>query len=305
MRLFILLATASWAMAGVPTDAELLEFVRARGSLERVTPVQVDMAPVVAARCQSDSVLGVNPHEKAKFHTYVNGAAVLPMFDPWGKFPVGSLLLKEKFGSDGASQVFTGMWKREAGYFPELGDWEFFTVDGASSKVLERGKLASCASCHEEKAKGDFVARDYLVPAQLTGGRIILHSSKAKTHGEKLHYEEEQIKNTLGYWTNAADWAEWEFQVTRPGKYDIHLWQGCGTGCGGSEVGIVTAGQTVTFNVEETGHFQNFKERVVGQVNFMETGPQRLEVRVRKMAGPAVMDLRLVVLTPVVSAVEK
>ena len=126
-----------------------------------------------------------------------------------------------------------------------------------------------------------------------------MHSSKAKTHGEKLRYEPEQVKNTLGYWTNPADWAEWEFQVTRPGKYEIHLWQGCGTGCGGSEIGIETAGQTVTSNVEETGHFQNFKERVVGQVNFAETGPQRLEVRVRKMAGPAVMDLRLVVLTPV------
>ena len=61
----------------------------------------------------------------------------------------------------------------------------------------------------------------------------------------------------------------------------------------------MTAGQTVTFNVEETGHFQNFKERVVGQVTFEKPGPQRLEVRVQKMAGPAVMDLQLVVLTPV------
>lgn len=302
MKIFILLATMSWAMAGVPTDAELLQFVRDRGSLERVTPVAVDMAAVVAARGKSHSVLGVNPHEKAKFHTYVNAAAVMPMFDPWGKFPVGSLLVKEKFGSDGTSQLFTGMWKREAGYFPEVGDWEFFTVDGAVTKISERGKLASG---HVGMDKGDYVARDYVVPAQLTGGRIILHSSKAKVHGEKLRYEPEENKNTLGYWTNSADWAEWEFQVIRPGKYEIHLWQGCGTGCGGSEVGIVTAGQTVTFNVEETGHFQNFKERVVGQVNFQKTGPQRLEVRVRKMAGPAVMDLRLVVLTPVVSAVGK
>jgi hypothetical protein len=299
MKLLLLLATSSWALAGAPTDAELLQFIRGRSSLERVTPALVDMAPMVAARCISDPVAAANPHEKAKFYTFANAPAVLPLFDPWGKFPEGSLLVKEKFGGDGKSQLFTGMWKREAGYFPELVDWEFFTVDGASSKVLERGKLVSCASCHEEMAKGDFVSREYLVPAQITGGRIILHSNKAKTHGEKLRYEPEQVKNTLGYWTHAADWAEWEFQVTRPGKYEIHLWQGCGTGCGGSEVGIMTAGQTVTFNVEETGHFQNFRERVVGQVNFAKAGPQRLEVRVRKMAGPAVMDLRLVVLTPV------
>jgi hypothetical protein len=292
MKVVILLFTTLWAAAELPTDAELLESVRGRGTLERVTPVAVDMRPVG----------DVNPHDEGKFHLFVNLPAVLPMFDPWGKFPVGSLLVKEKFDSDGKSRFFTGMWKREAGYLPELGDWEIFTVDGAVTKVLERGKLAIG---HKKMTKGDFVARDYLVPAQITDGRIILHSSHAKTHGEKLRYEPEQNKNTLGYWTNPADWAEWEFQVTRPGKYEIHLWQGCGTGCGGSEVGIVAAGERVDFRVEETGHFQNFKERVVGQVNFVETGPQRLEVRVCKMAGPAVMDLRLVVLTPVVSGVGK
>ena len=305
MKIFVLFITSSWAIAGAPKDEELLQYVRNRSSLERVTPALVDMAPVVAARCKSELVLDPNPHEKAQFYTFANAAAVLPLFDPWGEFPVGSLLVKEKFGSDGKSQLFTGMWKREDGYFPEVGDWEFFTVDGAASKVLERGKVASCASCHQEMTKGDFVSRDYIIPAQITDGRVILHSSKAKAHGEKLHYEEEQIKNTLGYWTNSEDWAEWEFQVNRPGRFDIHLWQGCGKGCGGSEIGIVMAGQTAVFNVEETGHFQNFKERVVGQVNFAETGPQRLEVRVRKMAGPAVMDLRMIVLTPATSEAVK
>lgn len=277
---------------------ELLQFIRDRSALEQVTPERVDMAAVVAADCKIASVSSSNPHEKGQFHLFADAMAVLPLFDPWGKFPVGSLLVKEKFGSDGKSVLFIGMWKREAGYFPERGDWEFFTVDGASTKVLERGKVASV---HHEMGKGDFVARDYLVPAQITSGRIILHSSMAETHGEKLHYEPEEAKNTLGYWTNPADWAEWEFQVSRPGKFEIHLWQGCGTGCGGSEIEIVTAGQSVAFKVEETGHFQNFKERVVGQVSFEKTGLQRLEVRVRKMAGPAVMDLRLVVLTPVIS----
>lgn len=303
--LILLVIISSWSVAGTPTDAELLQYIKGRASLERVTPIAVSMTGVVTVRCGSTAILSLNAHENAEFHAFANTPAVLPLFDPWGKFPIGSLLLKENFMTHGESQFFTGMWKREEGYFPELGDWEFFTVDGAGSKVLERGKLTSCATCHQQMTKGDFVARDYLIPAQITDGRIILHASKAKAHGEKLHYEDEQNKNTLGYWTNPADWIEWEFQVTRPGLLDIHLWQGCGTGCGGSEVEIVTAGQTAIFKVEETGHFQNFKERVVGQVNFAETGPQRLEVRVRKMAGPAVMDLRMIVLTPVISAVGK
>ena len=175
-------------------------------------------------------------------------------------------------------------------------------MDAAAGKVLERGKLKSCASCHGEMEKGDHVARDYIGPAQITDGRIVLHSSKAKTHGEKLRYEEAENKNTLGYWVNSKDWAEWEFQATRTGTFDIHLWQGCGTGSGGSEIAILTAGQMVNFKVEETGHFQNFKERIVGQVKFAETGPQRLEIRALEMPGPAVMDVRLIVLTPVKAA---
>ena len=298
MKAFLLLAMASAALAGAPTDEELLQYVKGRSSLERVTPELVDMAPAVAARCSIEAVLSNNPHQKAKFLTFANGPAVLPLFDPWGKFPEGSLLLKEKFDRDGKTQLFTGMWKREAGYFAELGDWEFFTVDATAGKISERGKLTSCAACHADMEKGDFVARDYLIPAQITDGRIVLHSSEAQAHGEKLHYEEAEKKNTLGYWVNPTDWAEWKFQVARPGTFDIHVWQGCGTGSGGSGIKIVTAGQTSHFTVEETGHFQNFKERVVGQVTFAEAGPQTLEIRALSKPGPAVMDVRLIVLVP-------
>ncbi|OYV06415.1 MAG: hypothetical protein CFE26_06385, partial [Verrucomicrobiales bacterium VVV1] len=54
-----------------------------------------------------------------------------------------------------------------------------------------------------------------------------------------------------------------------------------------------------TFTVEDTGHFQNFKERGIGRVTFKETGPQTLEVRPRSKPGGAVMDLRQVILVPV------
>lgn len=302
MRMLLFLAVSSGAMAAPPTDAELLQFIKGRDKLERVTPAQVDMAPK-AMRCNIDAVLAKdyieNPHLKAKFHTYANGSAALPLFDPWGKFPRGSLLVKEKFSEEGETQLFTGMWKREEGYFPEVGDWEFFTVDATASKVVDRGKLTSCAACHEKMQKGDYVARNYIVPAQITDGRIILHSSEADAHGEKLHYEDAENKNTLGYWVNPADWAEWTFSVALPGTFDIHLWQGCGPGSGGSEASIIVAGQTVNFTVEDTGHFQNFKERVVGRVTFAEKGAQSLEIRARSMPGAAVMDVRMIVLTPV------
>ncbi|GAA5117848.1 hypothetical protein JIN84_16800 [Luteolibacter yonseiensis] len=306
MSWLLYLSVSSAAIAAAPTDAELLAYIKGRSTLQRITPTRVDMAAQVISRCNIDAVLlkpgeipVENPHLKAKFHTYANAPAVLPVFDPWGRFPEGSLLVKEKFSETGETQLFTGMWKREQGYFPETGDWEFFTVDATAGRIAERGRLPKCAACHEEMVKGDHVSRDYIIPAQITDGRIILHSSGATTHGEKLRYEEPEKKNTLGFWVDPADWAEWEFNVTRPGTFDIHLWQGCGPGSGGSEVSITTAGQTAGFVVEETGHFQNFKERVVGRVRFEKTGPQKLELRALKKPGAAVMDVRLIVLTPV------
>jgi len=301
----LFLTLASVAMGAAPTDAELLDYIKNRNTLERITPVRVDMAAQVVSRCSIDAVVAgtnappENPHLMAKFHTYANAPAALPIFDPWGKFPAGSLLVKEKFSEDGKTELFTGMWKREDGYFPEVGDWEFFTVDATAGKVVERGRMPKCADCHEDLVKGDHVSRDYIIPAQLTGGRIVLHASEATTHGEKLRYEEPEKKNTLGFWVDPADWAEWKFNVNRPGTFDIHLWQGCGPGSGGSEVSVSAAGQTITFRVEETGHFQNFRERVIGRVRFEKTGPQKLELRALNKPGPAVMDVRQIVLTPV------
>lgn len=289
-------------LQAAPSDEDLLKFVKERAKQERLTPEPVDMAAKVAARCGIDAVLlpKEGPHGGAKFLVFSNEAGALPVFDPWGKFPEGSLLLKEKLGKeDGKPQLFTGMLKREKGYFPETGDWEFFTVDAGASKITERGKLANCATCHQDYAQKDYVTKVYAAPLQLTGGRIVLHSSRAQTQGEKLQYESKEEKNTLGYWVNPADWASWHFSVTQPGTYAIHIWQGCGKGSGGSEVEIKCAGQSTKFTVEDTGGFQAFKEREVGKITFDKEGPQALEVHALSKPGGAVMDLRQIILVPV------
>jgi hypothetical protein len=318
MRVLLPLALLILPLGAFPTDEELLAFVKDRARLERITPDLVDLPPGLELPCRiggpvtsphdvsraatatPDEGLLVNPpRSESRFHVFANDPAALPIFDPWGKFPEGSLIVKEKVSrDDGSPRGFTGMWKREKGYFPECGDWEFFTVDGATTKIVERGKLTRCASCHED-FQGDFVSKDYVKPAQLSGGRIVLHASKAQVHGKKLQYEPLEKKNTLGFWVEPADHASWTFEVTRPGRFEVHVWQGCGKDSGGSEVEISTGDQHARFTVEDTGHFQNFKERQVGILNFEKAGPQKLEVRALSKPGAAVMDLRQVILVPV------
>lgn len=133
-------------------------------------------------------------------------------------------------------------------------------------------------------------------------GTVTLAAKDAVTHGEMLRYEPQPNKNTLGYWTRVEDWAEWRFKLARGGRYEVHVLQGCGGGQGGSQVAVKIGRQELKFTVEDTGHFQNFKDRALGTVS-LEAGEQSLEVRPIIKAAKAVMDVRLVRLIPVLPEV--
>ena len=146
-----------------------------------------------------------------------------------------------------------------------------------------------------EGGPADKRARTHVTPAQ---GDIRLLAKDARVHGEKLRYEPQSQKNTLGFWTKPEDCADWEFDVKTAGKYEVEITQGCGKGSSGAEVAIEVAGETLKFTVQDTGHFQNFIQRTIGEVE-LPAGKQTLAVKPQTKPGGAVMDLRRVVLRPV------
>jgi hypothetical protein len=81
------------------------------------------------------------------------------------------------------------------------------------------------------------------------------------------------------------------------GAYEVEIQQGCGEGSGGAEVAVEVVGRTLSFTVQETGHFQQMIARTIGQVE-LAAGKQTLAVKPRTKSGIAVMDLRRVVLRP-------
>ena len=82
-----------------------------------------------------------------------------------------------------------------------------------------------------------------------------------------MRYEAQPNKDVLGFWTNPADWADWEFEVPATGVYEIEVQQGCGKGSCGAEVAVEVEGQALLFTVQDTGHFQSMIQRTIGQVN--------------------------------------
>lgn len=130
-------------------------------------------------------------------------------------------------------------------------------------------------------------------------GTITLLAKDATTWSENMRYEAKAEKNCLGYWTEPDDFAEWEFQVTKPGRYKVAVVHGCGGGNDGSEVEVKQADQALKFTTQDTGGFQKWKELQVGEIEIKKPGLQRLVIDPLNKKKSAVLDVQKVVLTPV------
>jgi hypothetical protein len=142
---------------------------------------------------------------------------------------------------------------------------------------------------------GGKIRKPRVTPAK---GDIRLFAKDARVHATNMRYESQTYKNTLGFWTKPEDWADWEFDVPAAGNYEVEITQGCGKGSDAAEVAVECGGTTLKFTVQDTGHFQNFIQRTIGEMQ-LPAGKQTLAVKPQTKPGAAVMDLRRVVLRPV------
>lgn len=192
--------------------------------------------------------------------------------------------------------------------FYETGRRELFNVvaDPSESRnlaadkpeIVEQlaGKLASWK--REMDAQEMTPNPDYVPNPQDKQGAVTLPARWAKVSGTQLRFEPLPHKNTLGYWTNPKDTAEWTFTITTPGKFFVEVLQGCGKGQGGSEVKVVCGDESLSFTVEDTGHFQNFVRREIGTIELKDAGRHTISLQPQSKAGVAVMDVRELRLVP-------
>jgi hypothetical protein len=153
------------ASAAVTPDADLIA-LKSYLKWRLVNPTPELMEPAAAISCFR--IMGReegSPHLHKYVSVYVNSTgrdAMLKQRRP--KFPVGSMIVKEKLGSlnSKSPEILTAMIKREPGYDPSNGDWEYFLLDGSASKIEERGKISRCSGCHQSYESTDFVTRTYL-----------------------------------------------------------------------------------------------------------------------------------------------
>lgn len=136
----------------------------------RVNPVPAVFHSQIAIQCaaptaRQTSMEEGNPHRDKFITVYVNDTGKRAMMEEKRpRFPEGTVIVKEKLASKDSSspELLTAMIKREAGYNPENGNWEYMALDGTGKEVRARGRLESCQSCHRMAGDTDFVSRNYL-----------------------------------------------------------------------------------------------------------------------------------------------
>ena len=176
----LLLVAALCGCSAAPSEAMKLDTSAAitnETSVEKLIDrykhwTRVNPVPVVFHSFGADSCAPVampqSPHSDKFITVYVNELGRKPMMEmKTPHFPYGSIIVKEKLRSKDSTspELLTVMIKREAGFNPKNGDWEYAALDGAGKQVQARGRLENCQACHTMVSDTDFIYRKYLPAA--------------------------------------------------------------------------------------------------------------------------------------------
>jgi len=156
----------------VETPTKVIDIKKEIADFKKWTKVNEDpyiMWSNVSALCRaplkSDYEMDKSIHKNKYVNIYVNSLGKDEMLTKKNPvFAVGTVVVKEKLPArDSQSpELLTVMIKREKGFNPEVGDWEFATVNGDATEVTSQGKLESCQACHIGYKQNDFITRVYL-----------------------------------------------------------------------------------------------------------------------------------------------
>lgn len=161
-------ASDSFLAEAALNETRVIQEVQDYKNWTRVNPKPVNMDAAVAQLCAAPTgprAASNNPHLQKFITVYVNETGRRAMMEERvPDFPQGSIIVKEKLSTQDSTQpeLLTVMIKREKGFNPERGDWEYMVTNGTATEVQARGRLSSCQACHEMNRQTDFVYRSYL-----------------------------------------------------------------------------------------------------------------------------------------------
>ncbi len=113
------------------------------------------------------------------------------------------------------------------------------------------------------KVNGPLIVEEPLI-SQNADGSLKLNAGDAVLHGGDIQTEGSGDKTNIGFWTNPADWVEWQLKGLRPGKYSVSFDLAAPTT---TELELSVDGKKLGVHVPNTGSYTNFKVVEVGSID--------------------------------------
>ncbi len=122
-------------------------------------------------------------------------------------------------------------------------------------------------------------------------GNVMLFSGDAKTTGNTRF---EADKKCLGFWTDLASSATWEFAVKKGGSFKVEVEYACEEDSSGATIGLSIAGRALEFEAQGTGGWSSFKKVTLGPIEIDSDTKATAMVVAKSKPKYAAMNLRSV-----------
>ena len=100
-------------------------------------------------------------------------------------------------------------------------------------------------------------------------GSLLLPAADARIHGEQIRYESGDNRDNIGFWFNPDEWVDWQFKVTKAGKFEISA-DVAGTDSASFEVSL--GDQKAKATAKATGDYGKFRVTKIGAMEISAPG---------------------------------
>ena len=172
----------------------------------------IEVASALDSRCaitpSQDRIIREDPHHFRTAQVYANALAIRALAAGASSLPPGSIFMKVKRTpsrpradagdlpsfrftgpDDGAIVLYTVMFKRQPGFQPKTGDWDYGVIDGGPTHWLQLGCLESCIDCHADFHDHDSLSRDYRGSAIASRAPLIFPKPLSRSLSSPLSWD--------------------------------------------------------------------------------------------------------------------
>ena len=131
----------------------------------------------------------------------------------------------------------------------------------------------------------------------VSDGKIVLPPDQADLHGDRISTEDRDGQSNISSWNRADDWASWNVQFVRPGRYTIATT--IAAPGGDRELVLDVEGQQLKATAAQTGAWHKFVPLELGQIEIKEPGRRLVKLSAANAAHWRAINVRAITLTPV------